>query len=83
MTRSERLILAFLAQARQLEPTSRFVRSDIEKATGLGYEQVKRACHSLADKQLIVWEKPVWTWDGKAIGGGFHATTANPEAVGV
>lgn len=82
MTRTDRLVLAFLANARQLEPAGRFVRSEIEKATGLTYEQAKRACRSLVDKQLVCWERPTWTWDGKPVGGGYYATTTNPEALG-
>lgn len=65
MTSSERLILAFLAHARQIDTDGRFVRSDIEKATGLKYQQVKRACLSLVGKKLIAW------------GGGYYATTTN------
>lgn len=76
MTRSERLVISFLAQARQLEPAARYVRSDIEKATGLAYKQALRACRSLADKGLVIWERPTWDWEGKAVGGGYYAAAA-------
>lgn len=76
MTRSERLVLTFLANARQLEPASRFVRRDIERATGLTYEQTNRACRSLAEQGLVKFERSVWDWEGKMVSGGYHALAA-------
>src|SRR4051812_32496717 len=46
------------------------------KETGLDRAKIRRACRSLARKELAVFERGLWTEDGEPAGSGYGATTS-------
>lgn len=75
----ERKVLKFLAENFAWGESGVFPFAPICKATRLDRKSVRRACRSLARKQLAEFYRGLWFEDGGPAGAGYSATKAGAE----
>ncbi len=78
----ERKVLICLVEGGGYEGFGYFSFNGIEQRTlKLDIKEIRRACRSLARKDLAVYGRGLWTDDGEPAGSGYAATPAGAEFI--